>query len=195
MKKLLNYSALFITASILFSSCASNFSVMKRHYNSGYYVDYSKNTPTTIAQKVTAKTTPTQITPSVPTEQPKATISSQLAQSDKNTKAVTNVIVANTKKMKTKAILSALAKQSSSTSIAKMEGTAVQAKSFAPETVTMSTKTNEGGHISVLLLIIIIILAICLLDAILAGLGPLLYLLFLVALILFILWILKIVSF
>ena len=130
MKKLFTYSALFIIASILFTSCASNFSVMKRHYNSGYYVDYSRNTPTTATPKVAAKPATTNSTSSVPAEQPKTIAATQIAQANQNTKTVTNVIAASAKKMKSKAILNAVTKQSTNNSVAKMEGPAVQAKSF-----------------------------------------------------------------
>src|ERR1035437_145647 len=41
MKKLITFSAICIVASILLSSCGSNMSITKRHYNNGYYVSYS----------------------------------------------------------------------------------------------------------------------------------------------------------
>lgn len=45
MKKLLTFCSLCILAGLLLSSCSSNISIVKRHYRSGYYVDYTRKAP------------------------------------------------------------------------------------------------------------------------------------------------------
>ncbi len=51
MKKLIIYSAACLIAAILFSSCSSYVTITKRHYNSGYYLDYSTNKQLTSVSK------------------------------------------------------------------------------------------------------------------------------------------------
>ena len=43
MKKIIMFSAICALAGILFTSCNSNWSISKRHFNNGYYVDNGKN--------------------------------------------------------------------------------------------------------------------------------------------------------
>ncbi|HSY76434.1 MAG TPA: hypothetical protein VK890_06235, partial [Bacteroidia bacterium] len=74
MKKLITKSAICVSAAILFSSCMSNLSITKRHYNSGYYVEYSKGTPagTTTAAKEEKTSQSKVCIPSIPEQAPAA---------------------------------------------------------------------------------------------------------------------------
>jgi hypothetical protein len=45
MKNLLFYLILFISGSILFTSCNQNMSLTKRHYRNGYHVEYASKRP------------------------------------------------------------------------------------------------------------------------------------------------------
>lgn len=51
MKKTIKFCVSCIIASVLFSSCGSNMSITKRHYNNGYYISYSNDKENVIIPK------------------------------------------------------------------------------------------------------------------------------------------------
>ena len=57
MKKIITFSTVCIILSLLFSSCGSNTSLTKRHYNKGYYIAHTKGKHKVVTEKKDEKIT------------------------------------------------------------------------------------------------------------------------------------------
>lgn len=158
MKKIITSGVFCLIACWFLSSCGSNFSITKRHFNPGYYIDYTKGNPT-ITPKVAAKPVQPALV-AKPTEQSQPAQLAKLANSEQNSKlSASNAsgIVAVNKQMKAKAILNLIAKQAQKNSIAVVEGENTQVKNYSPDAVTMTNSNSEhggGGGRSLLLLLL-----------------------------------------
>jgi hypothetical protein len=199
MKKLLTFCSICITASMLFSSCASNFSIMKRHYTNGYYVDYTGNNKTITSKtedKVAQPATETKVNePQYSEKQDQVSASPVSSNNDK-----TPSLLANEKKALSKINSHLANKQVLANKPGAVEGSFAEnnkAVSESPKVVTGVADHDDGARaaLSLFWLIIVIILILWLIGILAGGfgLGGLINLLLVVALILLILWLLRIV--
>ena len=197
MKNLIKYISASIIAALLFSSCESNFSITKRHYTSGYYIDYTKNNkgltsnPSENIAKVNA---------SVPLVAVQAPVkAANVAQAPtQNNDQNNQVVISNNNSKKAKTNLQAITKPLQVTKAGVFSSIPKEDKHTlfeAPNVITNSADRDDSRALSLLWLVIVIILVLWLI-AILAGgfgLGGLINLLLLIALILLVLWLLRII--
>lgn len=188
MKKLLIFSMLCILAGMSLSSCSSNISIVKRHYRSGYYVDYNKKAPAVnyTSNKPERKTTLTTLpSPEIPG------IPEQYVASENQPSARLMDVPAD-KKISFK-YKHGVAKQefNQPLTITKSAAPAVTNK-IASYEGNMGGDRSERAALSLLWIVIIVILILWLLGLI-AGVGGLINLLLVIALVLLILWLLRII--
>lgn len=195
MKNLIKFSAILVTASVFFSSCESNLSLTKRHYTSGYYVDYNKNTkgvnPRTADQ-------PLANAPNVIATDPiKQNVQSGNPMS--SIKEKVPVIIAKAKELLPKVNLHPMTTKNAAGSLITINSKAKEANPIMAESPTMANQISdrdrgEGAALSLLWLVVVIILILWLIGLLAGGfgLGGFINLLLLIALILFILWIFRI---
>jgi hypothetical protein len=198
MKNLIKLSLVFISVSTLFSSCESNLSLTKRHYTSGYYVDYSKNTKTT-----TPKANETASQTRLPAATTVTNISSKQNEASKSSVslAATKVssMLTTTKNMLPKTNLRPIAKQNSTSGFITINSPSKEANPILTESPTITNQVTDGGGeraaLSLLWLVIVIILVLWLIGLLAGGfgLGAFINLLLLIALILLILWLCRII--
>jgi len=194
MKNLIKFSAILLTASAFFSSCSSNLAITKRHYTSGFYVDYSKGNKAISTNKISQSvaTTPIIAAPVV--------ASAPVPSSREAIKTNTPTTIINIKKLLPKINVLPIAKHGSANSF----GTTIAPASEASPIVSESPKMNEsisdgdrGDHaaLSLLWLVIVIVLILWLIGILAGGfgLGGLINVLLVIALILLVLWLLRII--
>lgn len=197
MKNLFKFSIILITVSTLFSSCGSDFSIMKRHYTSGYYVDYTKSNKD-VAPKENQNT-----------DQPAGvakinTIPSSLQQNNspvismepKTEKAPSKL--PGMKKNLLKINFPALTKPAHVNTLPVLESPSAESNKAvyeSPSTSNTISDRDEHAALSLLWLVIVIILILWLIGLIAGGfgLGGLINLLLVIALILLVLWLLRII--
>ena len=192
MKKLITLSSIFIITSVLFTSCRSNMSVTKRHYNNGYYITNTKakqtNSRSAEEERVAKKEVKKTVEPSkvIIEENDKDSYFNQnpiMANSD---------VVASTEKVQDKKISKSIAmKRLRDTAI---EAPASQVKHIVSQAKNIRTYTAEGDGLSLFWIIILVLLILWAIGFISSGflIGSVINLLLLVALILLILWLLRI---
>jgi len=193
MKKLITFSIVCIIACIGFTSCTSKLAITKRHYNKGYYVDYSANKQIASVAKEKANRIKAPVPVSVlPVATESNTIPGNVAQI---TRAENTISINNAKSAKHKAVVA-----SNTGGIATNLPIATEAPVMQVRAVSAvnSVTDNDHGHrdgLSLFWLIILIILIVWVLGLIAGGwgLGGLINILLIVALILLILWLLRIV--
>jgi len=195
MKKLIKYSAICIIAiaGVLFSSCGSNMSVTKRHYNKGYYIARSngKQTKLTKEEGKTVQGKTRQTLYSIQNLEEQNVISGYSGQSPlKDNK----LIVASNKKMQRKVISQPGKRQTLKQNAIIFRYPAVQIKQALSETKKVSGSSSDRDGLSLFWIIILVILILWAIGFWGGGfgLGALINLLLLVALILFILWLFRI---
>jgi hypothetical protein len=194
MKNLIKFSAILLTASAFFSSCSSNLSITKRHYTSGFYVDYSKGNKTITPGKVNI---PVPAAPIIAAQEP-VIVNSPVASSGEPVKTTSVVTLSNIKKMQPKINALPIAKQTKANGFGFVVNPATEANPIVSESPKMNTAVSDDGGehaaLSLLWLVIVIILILWLIGLLAGGFGfgALINLLLLIALILFILWILRI---
>jgi hypothetical protein len=192
MKNLIKFSAILLTASAFFSSCSSNLAITKRHYTSGFYVDYSKGNKTIAPNKTSL---PIAAAPIIATP---VITNSPVANSKEAIKNTSPAVIVNIKKMMPKINVLPIAKQGSANSFGTTMAPASESSPIVSESpkITTSISDDGGEHaaLSLLWLVIVIILILWLIGLLAGGFGfgALINLLLLIALILFILWILRI---
>lgn len=191
MKKIITFSIICIMASILFSSCKSNSSIIKRHYNKGYYVSHSKSKQL----KPRADAAPAENL--VKIEPPFYSLKTETEQTllkesnNPSTIATTNAITANGAKVQ--------GKNNSETRIN-------QSTNYKPLTINKPLKQlkqpflnfnadhdHDGDGLSLFWIIILVLLILWALGFSLGALGGLVHILLVIALIFLILWLLHIV--
>jgi hypothetical protein len=205
MKKLHVFTTLFITSCILFSSCEtssplSKFSIEKRHYKSGYYIDYrigAREVTPIIASNTNSRIA--EIPTTVYTEQDSIIPSTSLVGSTKSSGMVPATIT-NVKKVLAKTNLQPIIKQSHSYSAGSLTSSTIENEQVISQSPLISDNTSDGDRgeraaLSLLWLVIVIVLILWLIGILAGGfgLGGFINLLLVVALILLILWLLRVI--
>jgi hypothetical protein len=196
MKNLIKFSAILLTASIFFSSCESNLSITKRHYTSGFYVDYSKSNKVITPDKANQ---PVAAAPVVVAREP-VVANSPMANIEQPVKAKGPGAIVAIKKMLPKINLLPIAKQDRANSFGAIMAPAGETNNVLSESPKMNTGISDddrGEHaaLSLLWLVIVIVLILWLIGLLAGGfgLGGLINLLLVIALILLVLWLLRII--
>lgn len=194
MKKVISFSAICILTSILFSSCKSNLSVTKRHYNNGYYIAHSTGKHISLTPKEEVKIVQTKTKKSLYAAQSQVEQTTISGYSEKIPVTGNNVITASAKKIQSKTISQKNAKQTLKHKIKLIENPIAQLKHRLSETKKVSNDSSDKDGLSLFWIIILVILILWAIGFFEGGfgLGALINLLLLVALILFILWLLRI---
>lgn len=201
MKTLLYSIVMIISGSILLSSCnqGASFTLTKRHYAKGYYVDYTNKheieKPENIAVADKKESVVVPFMPLSPTTNNKVVIanSRKILNNNNANRSVSEVPKTNNKSLLSNVIKNASYKSVLSTITAAQILTKNKMQfENAPQNIT-ATK-DEGGHRahSLFWTVILIILILWLIGILTGGfgIGVLINLLLLVALVLFILWLL-----
>ncbi len=187
MKKLITFSAICIITSILFSSCSSNLSIAKRHFNNGYYIAYSKN-------KQAVRTPQEEVREPFYSAQNKTKQNTIGEYADQSPIIGNNDIVASNEKTRHKAISERNVKQAIKHKFKTIESPDVQIKSTLFEIKKINNDSSDRDGLSLFWVVILIILVLWALGFWGFGLvSGLINLLLLIALILLILWLLRIV--
>jgi hypothetical protein len=196
MKNLFKFSIVLIAASTLFSSCGSDFSIMKRHYTSGYYVDYTKSNKE-VAPKGDKNIEPVTIAQinSVPaaSQQNNAPVISSEAKTEKAPSKLPGI-----KNILPSINFPSITKQAHVNTLPVLENPSAESNKAvyeSPSTSNNVSDRDEHAALSLLWLVIVIILILWLIGLIAGGfgLGGLINLLLVIALILLVLWLLRII--
>ena len=193
MKKLLQFSTICIIAAFLFSSCRSNVSATKRHYNNGYYVTHTKNKHKAAVQKEEEKTVQHKPAKSF-NPAPESVVQNSIAgYSDQNPAVSTADVAAGSSKTKpavapNHGLKQTFLSKTGISEIVKNERTLFPQKKLTPV-------SGERDGLSLFWLVIVIILILWAVGFLAGGfgLGGLFNLLLVIALILLILWLLRII--
>lgn len=197
MKKILGSITLFALAGILFSSCSnsSKLSITKRHYRSGYCIDFSKRIPTaTVAKTVSNsrhKSVPVIIAANPENQVAVNTTAMATPVNFQNTPTPLKLQVNNTK---TTSQISTDKNMSVANNNNINESPVLQNEHTLSEGNGGGDRASEREALSLLWIVIVVILILWLIGIIAGGfgLGGLINLLLLIALILFILWLLRV---
>jgi uncharacterized membrane protein YqaE (UPF0057 family) len=169
MKKLFSYSALGVAAALLLTSCGqmSSLSISKRHYNSGYYVDFGGKKQA--ESKTVAANNANQVNQNIASA-PATAITSSAVNADVQMQTVSNSATTTVSKKAKKQMVSDIAiAKTNKIGTANVETTVSQA---APENVdSISQTTDNHSGIDTLLLVIITILLPPLGVALAVGIG------------------------
>jgi hypothetical protein len=197
MKNLIKYTSVCVVAALLFSSCGSNFSITKRHYTSGYYIDYTKSNKGVISSPIENITQVNAPVTSAAMQAPVQAINVAQAPAQSNDKN-NQVVTSSNNKKQSKANLQAITKPVQVTKTGVFSNITKEEKHTlfeSPNVITNSADRDDGRALSLLWLVIVIILILWLIGILAGGfgLGGLINLLLLIALILLILWLLRII--
>jgi len=183
--KTIQFSIFCSIVGILFTSCKSNMSVMKRHYNNGYYISHNKGKQSTTVSNGEHKTV----------KFPKINPLQAVQKEETTNKAIAenSPLIVSNEKRSYKTISKQHVKQLQAIQAKIVEKRAAQMKRIVFETPKSNNALPQRDELS---LFWIIILALLILWAIGVlgggfGLGGLIYLLLVVALILLVLWLLR----
>lgn len=195
MKKLITFSAVCFIASILFSSCSSNLSIAKRHFNNGYYIAYSNGKQAVHTPKEEEKAVRTKTREPLYSVQNKIEQNTIVGYSDQNALTGKNDIVASNEKVKKhKSISQRTIKQALKPKIKFFEEPTPQITNTLFEANKVRSDSSDHEGLSLFWVVILIILVLWALGFWGFGLvSGLINLLLLIALILLILWLLRIV--
>ena len=201
MKKITLYSVACLIGSILICSCESNLSITKRHYNSGYYVDFNKNKTLPVAKEQSPSAQSKQLNVVSSGNTDKAVL---VSNNTKETQISNTLSVATpaaniiNKAIKVK---HNLVSKPVSVIVSNEKGQLGINEQKGSEQITMdaaqkmTSEHSDGAALSLLWLVIVIILIIWLIGILAGGfgLGGLINLLLIIALILLILWLLRVI--
>ncbi|HLP14432.1 MAG TPA: hypothetical protein VK177_21055 [Flavobacteriales bacterium] len=199
MKKRIKFN-IIILISLVFASCGSNFSITKRHYTRGYYINHSNN-------KVIAKNTSNEASqPVIGLE-----LNEETNSSNKKTHENISALVKDTTVEKTSVVSDVPVTHSTvptnyhQNASKKMENTAHHTNSKrnlkpffeinhlnTKKIKSSNTAARDHEHLSLLWVVILVILILWAVGYLAVGLTGLINLLLLIALILFILWLLRV---
>ena len=194
MKKLITFSAVCFITAILFSSCSSNLSIAKRHFNNGYYIAYSNGKQPVHVPKEENKEVQSQTREPFYYVQNKTEQNTIVGYSDQSSIAGTNDIVASNEKLKHKTISQLVTKQVSRQKIKIIEDPTLQIKSTLFKTKNVNGDPSDNDGLSLFWIVILLVLVLWALGFWGFGLvSGLINLLLLIALILLILWLLRVV--
>jgi len=194
MKKIITFSTICIIASIFFSSCSSNLSVAKRHFNNGYYVAYSTSKQVVHTPKEEEKLLQNKTRKPLYSLQNKTEQNAIEEYSDQSTTGSSDVVASN-ENTQHKAIPQRSTKQALKQKIKIIENTSPKIKHVFFKTQEIHSVSSDNEGLSLFWLVILVILILWALGLLAGGfgLGGLINLLLLIALILLILWLLRIV--
>ena len=195
MKKFITFCTVCVIASVFFSSCSSNLSIAKRHFNNGYYIAYSKSKPVVRTTTEEDKVVQTKTKESFYAVQNKREQNSIDGYSDQSTITGNNEIVASNDKAQHKAISKRNIKQTLKQQIKIIEYPATQVKHSLFETKKINNSARDEDGLSFFWVVILIILILWALGywGFFGLVSGLINLLLLVALILLILWLLRVI--
>ena len=199
MKKLLKFTNLLIISGILFSSCETSTSIMKRHYRSGYYIDYTSHNKETAPKLANGNTA--QIVIPIPISNAQSlTMQSTSSTSPKQSIEKPPIVITGLKKILPTTNLQSITKQSHLNRTGITSGSAIENKQIISQSPFISTNVSDGDRgeraaLSLLWLVIVIVLILWLIGILAGGfgLGGLINLLLVIALILLILWLLRVI--
>lgn len=195
MKKLLTTVTSWIVVCIVFSSCSSNISIVKRHYKKGYYIEFAKRTQTAHPLKNEEKKT-VQAKRKFP--QNSIAYSSKYNTIDEyfnqDTKTGEIATVARDEKLQRKIILQQTARQLLKQTVNITENPVLQTRQAWSEASEYYDHSSDRAALSLLWIIILVILILWLIGILAGrfGLGGFINILLVIALILLILWLLRI---
>ncbi len=199
MKKLFKLGTTLLSITILLSSCGSSFTVMKRHYNSGYYVDYTESHKEITPKAEGRIPQPASVSSISVADAPVKQTGTSL-NSAQSVKEESRAISPNQRKESFKTNLVAISKLSHITKLGIIDAPNSENKQplFQSPTISNAISDDGGGEraaLSLLWLVIVIVLILWLIGILAGGfgLGGLINLLLLVALILLILWLLRVI--
>jgi hypothetical protein len=195
MKKLITYLSICLIAGILFSSCKSNMSIAKRHYNKGYYVDINSNKHVVTTAKEEEKTVLLNTGKPVNFQQDKVAPNAVSMQSDQNSGTEKNNTVASNEKTKSNIISKQNAKQTIKSKVKSIINPTAKIKNNLFGVNKASTCSASDDSLSIFWVVILILLILWAVGLLAGGfgLGGLINVLLVIALILLILWLLRVV--
>ncbi|TND01982.1 MAG: hypothetical protein FD123_4133 [Bacteroidetes bacterium] len=190
MKKSIVFSAIGIITGILFSSCGSNLSIMKRRYNDGYYVSHGSGKQKTAVPKEERKI-PFETKRPSPAAQSQARKKTTARHTKQNTATAGKTVTTDNTGMKTQKRPQLNPGQSRETSVKPV----AEVKRILSETKKTKSGSTEREALSLFWIIILVVLIIWAAGLLAGGLGAggLINVLLVIALILVILWLLRIV--
>ena len=193
MKKIITFGSIIIISIVLFSSCESNMSITKRHYNNGYYIANSKMKHDNNQKKIETAI-PTKTILSSNSIQNKIESNAINMDSVHNSFIDKNDMVASNNKMPGKTNTHNKIKNAVKQQAEILRHSAKQNK----RNVFRKNKVKDDSTddaLSLLWIVIVVILILWLVGFLLGGfgLGGIFNLLLLIALILLVLWLLRIV--
>ncbi len=186
--KIIRFSIFCSIAGMLFTSCKSNMSVMKRHYNNGYYISHNKGKQTTIVSNDERKTAKLSKINILQAEQ-----ALQKEETNNKTIAENSPLIVSNEKISYKTISKQHVKQLQAIQAKIVEKRAEQMKHIVFEIPKNNNALPQRDELSLFWIIILAILILCAIGVLGGGfgLGGLIYLLLVVALILLVLWLLR----
>ncbi len=190
MKKLIKSIILFVTASILLSSCSSKLSLTKRHYRKGYYVNNSHK-PTTTKIKGDDRNANTK--PIITELAMQESIYMEPISDNKILQSSTSNNYSGNNELKKQTIsYHKITKTETETYVNKQN---IIIRNVKQLNKTVKNSRSDGDGLSLFWVVILVILILWLLGFLAGGfgLGGLINLLLVVALILLILWLLRVI--
>lgn len=194
MKKHHGFSAIIIITCILFSSCGSNMSIIKRHYNNGYYMAFSEYKQTSHTSKDEEKVVQTKTQEPLNSIQFKAERNIKNGDFGQNIMPNNNDVPAINAQMQGKVISPQSIRQTIKQKTTFIKNRVAQIKHVLNETKKIKKNSVEGEGLSLFWIVILVILVLWALGF--AGgflLGGLINLLLVIALIGLILWLFRVV--
>lgn len=195
MKKLITLSTICVIACILFSSCNSNLSITKRHYNNGYYVAYSngKQIIPSSKEKGETKVIETDTVDPLYSLKKQSEQNTLIGYSEDGSIADDNDVVASNAKIQRKSISQKKIKQllKPKAKILEYPASKINSPLFEGQKIKSAPHAEDG--LSLFWLVIVILLILWVLGLLVGGFGGLLHILLVLALILFILWLLRLI--
>lgn len=206
MKKLITLSIISILSGILLSSCGSNFSITKRHYNKGYFISRNHSPKTQASNEKETAETNKQVDPlKAPVVVTEPTIINESVIVVNNEKEITPIVgttngndKAGNDKTNAKSKNVGVVQKSTHNRFQKLATRFEEmpiAKSMKNKKLSVSNTAYDGDGHSLFWIIILILLILWLVGAISTGflVGSLINLVLLLALILLILWLLRVI--
>lgn len=193
MKQVITLSAICIVLGMLLSSCSSNMSIAKRHYNNGYYISYN-NGKQSVPKSKAEETVQTKTNKHLHPEQNKIGQNTIVENLPERHISDNNDVVASNDQKPGKTISQRMLKQELRQKIKFFEYPAVQIKQSISESKKGSSDASDEDALSLLWIVIAVILILWLVGFLTGGfgLGGLINLLLVIALVLLILWLLRI---
>lgn len=149
MNKLLSFSFICITSSLLFYSCSSHLAITKRHFNKGYYVTHSNGpqNPSLLKEEKTVQTSQQLSLDSTQNQSKSNTIAES---PEKYQWADNTALAANNKKLPRKAISRNNIKKALKQIVKIPENNTAKIKSSYSENKITGSDSSTGDELSLL---------------------------------------------